>query len=324
MLLSLDKYAKQKILEYYKEESIKRQRREELERKILEDDKKFLKNMEEIEQEELNKIKDENEYNTLLIKSKNYCGRTSPIIPYNNEYYGEPEEELILPEIRDSNYKLNNFNILTQREKEKIITRPIDHMKDYLTDRENLNQLKKNYKIRKNNKKNFYKDIFYNQYINAVDKNIKMYGTNDELILRQRKKKFLSENPYQINREKKLTFNFLDRNPIVNPSNDIDYNKYVDISLNLRENKHKNNFENNFFNKYGSGYFKKHNSRYKLNDSKWNNKSNNNISYNIYNDNNKFYDKFSCLSYNSYLKGINNNKFQINKSCNDISTKRFF
>ena len=344
MLFNLDKSAKQKILDYYKKESIKRLNKENLVKKIAEEDQIFLDEMEKIEKQTLNNINDEyqlnrnklqREYDSILTKAKNHFKNSKKNYPItlksvqdgiyknNNDDYSENEDQLILPIVKNNSknsyllkeFSQNNFNDLTIKEKEKILMKPVDHMKDYLTDRENLDELKQYYKIRKQNKHNFYRDIFYNQYVNIKNKNIKLYGTNDELILKQRKKKFLSDDPYKINKGKYYNnLSLLERNPILEPKNNISYNKYIDKSLNLNSNLYinpnenieefldnlrKNNIKNNFYN-----------NRYSMANNDFNNFTNN-----FCNNKNNCYNNIILNDENRLFNyKLRNNKSYVHKS----------
>ena len=61
-------------------------------------------------------------------------------------------------------------------------------MHEYLTDKQNLNEIKQYFVEQKENRHNFYKDLLYSQYKNALNKNFNLYGAKDALILKNRKK----------------------------------------------------------------------------------------------------------------------------------------
>ena len=56
-------------------------------------------------------------------------------------------------------------------------------MKEFLTDKQNNNEMVKYFKMRKDNRHLFYKDLLFSQNQDAVNKDFNLYGTNDELSL---------------------------------------------------------------------------------------------------------------------------------------------
>ena len=102
-------------------------------------------------------------------------------------------------------------------------------MNEFLTDKQNENEMSQYFKKRKENRHLFFKDLLFSQYQDSINKNFNLYGTQDELIIKQKKKKILTDNPYIYN---KKNYNFgastLSHNPITNPENNYNYNKYID------------------------------------------------------------------------------------------------
>jgi hypothetical protein len=105
---------------------------------------------------------------------------------------------------------------------------------------------------RKNNKRDFYKNLLFSQHEQSDLSNKNKYGTHDILILNRKKKNLISENPYR----RKYQYNFgnstLENNPILNPENNMRYNKYFrdlyqdnikkEINNIMTDNNYKNNF----------------------------------------------------------------------------------
>ena len=326
MLFNLDRQSKQNILEHYKQEALKsRLRKEEEKKREMEEDRNNLQLKEKRQKETIdmmnkeiifNRNKIKKEYNLMLQKTKGYLPRKTDIIINN---WGQSKDPIILPKVKINNSSiaksfntksfLNNNNKkdfihLTQIQKEKEILKQIDHMDEYLTDKPNLNEVKQYFLMQKENRHNFYKDLLYNQYKNAINKNLNLYGTKDELILKERKKKFISDNPYIKKRKYESGSTSLEHNPIVNPENNYNYNKYINyknfaVSLNNSRNENKlynsnnlNSFENNYSN----------NNNQTIN--------NNNFSTNLNYDNNSYYRYNNILNNNDKKE---NNTISINK-----------
>ena len=147
------------------------------------------------------------------------------------------DNKLLLNEISN-----DNFEKLTQNQKQKEILKQIDHMNGYLTDKQNEKEMKQFFKIRKENRYNFYRDLLFSQYQEAINKDFNLYGTNDEIIIKQKKRKNLTSNPYILKRNYDFGSSSLVHNPIVNPENNYNYNKYIDYqSYRLNPNNSRNN-----------------------------------------------------------------------------------
>ena len=349
MLFNLDKETKKNILEHYKQEALfKKLKKEEEKKREIEEERKNLE-QKQIRQKQTidimnkekfynrNKLKEE--YNLMLQKTKGYIPRKMDI-KINN--WGQSKDQFILPEVKTNNNNyinektdtksfLNNYNKydfvqLSPYQKEKEILKQVDHMNEYLTDKQNINELIQYFKIQKENRHKFYKDLLFSQYKNALNKNLNLYGTNDELILKQRKKKFISENPYIRQRKYDFGSSSLEHNPILNPENNYDYNKYINFknfSINgrnnnkLKENKGKSydnylqrnfsNFNNNL-NKENNPYYL-YDNNYNLNDNILNGSNSVKVNKNILNKN---YSRNHYISLNSETPlQITNNKFSI-------------
>ena len=343
MLFHLDRQAKQNILEHYRQEALKsRLKKEEEKKKEMEEDKANLELKEkrqkatiDLMNEEIlfNRNKLKKEYNLMLQKTKGYIPRKTDIIINN---WGQSKDQFILPEVKTNNsskndifisksflnnYSKKDFIHLTPIQKEKEILKQVDHMHEYLTDKQNLNEIKQYFLVQKENRHNFYKDLLYSQYKNALNKNLNLYGTKDALILKNRKKKFISDNPYIKKRKYEFGTSSLDHNPIVNPENNYNYNKYINYQSfaaglnslnNSRNNNNKiykrkslNNLENNLYNNQKNVV---------LNNNQNSNKNNayDRYSYNN-NTNNNLNERNNKEIYRNILGNINNN-YNLNSS----------
>jgi hypothetical protein len=349
MLFNLDKETKKNILEHYKQEALfKKLKKEEEKKREIEEERKNLEQKQKRQKQTIdimnkekfynrNKLKEE--YNLMLQKTKGYIPRKMDI-KINN--WGQSKDQFILPEVKTNNNNyinektdtksfLNNYNKydfvqLSPYQKEKEILKQVDHMNEYLTDKQNINELIQYFKIQKENRHKFYKDLLFSQYKNALNKNLNLYGTNDELILKQRKKKFISENPYIRQRKYDFGSSSLEHNPILNPENNYDYNKYINFknfSINgrnnnkLKENKGKsydNYLQRNFSNfninsnKENNPYYR-YDNNFNLNDNILNGNNSVKVNKNVL-DNNYSRNNYVSLYSEAPLK-ITNNKFSI-------------
>lgn len=349
MLFNLDKETKKNILEHYRQEALfKKLKKEEEKKREIEEERKNLE-QKQIRQKQTidimnkekfynrNKLKEE--YNLMLQKTKGYIPRKMDI-KINN--WGQSKDQFILPEVKTNNNNyinektdtksfLNNYNKydfvqLSPYQKEKEILKQVDHMNEYLTDKQNINELIQYFKKQKENRHYFYKDLLFSQYKNALNKNLNLYGTNDELILKQRKKKFISENPYIRQRKYDFGSSSLEHNPILNPENNYDYNKYINFknfSINgrnnnrLKENKGKsydNYLQRNFsnfninLNKENNPYYR-YDNNFNVNDNFLNGSNSVKVNKNILNNN---YSRNNYISLNSETPlQITNNEFSI-------------
>lgn len=349
MLFNLDKETKKNILEHYRQEALfKKLKKEEEKKREIEEERKNLE-QKQIRQKQTidimnkekfynrNKLKEE--YNLMLQKTKGYIPRKMDI-KINN--WGQSKDQFILPEVKtnnnnyinektDSKSFLNNYNKydfvqLSPYQKEKEILKQVDHMNEYLTDKQNINELIQYFKKQKENRHYFYKDLLFSQYKDALNKNLNLYGTNDELILKQRKKKFISENPYIRQRKYDFGSSSLEHNPILNPENNYDYNKYINFknfSINgrnnnrVKENKGKSydnylqrnfsNFNNNL-SKENNPYYR-YDNNFNVNDNFLNGSNSVKVNKNILNNN---YSRNNYISLNSETPlQITNNEFSI-------------
>ena len=350
MLFNLDKETKKNILEHYRQEALfKKLKKEEEKKREIEEERKNLEQKQIRQRQTIdimnkekyyNRNKMKEEYNLMLQKTKGYIPRKIDI-KINN--WGQSKDQFILPEVKTNNnytnektdnksflnnYVKNDFVQLSPYQKEKEILKQIDHMDEYLTDKQNINELIQYFRQQKENRHKFYKDLLFSQYKNALNKNLNLYGTNDELILKQRKKKFISENPYIRQRKYDFGSSSLEHNPILNPENNYNYNKYINFknfSLNGRNNnklkeskgksydstmqKNFSNFNINL-NKESNPYYRyDNNNNFNLNDNLLNGSNSVKVNKHIL-DNNYSRNNYISLNSETPLK-ITNNEFSI-------------
>ena len=256
MYFNLDNQRKQKILNYYKNEADNyRRKKQEAKKQQIQEEINYLREREEKQHESDLKLIQENyrkknalmqEYLEMLKKTKNYLPGYH-FKPKNNDViinnWGKSKEESLEDNIHynnnyyhSNNYKnnsfdcnknnSNSFNELNPIEKARLIIKPIDSMNKFLTDEQNENEVKNYFLRQRKNKENFYKELLYSQYENTAKKNKNIFGTDDMLILKQKKKKLITENPYREKNEYGFGNSNLVNNPILNPENNMRYNKY--------------------------------------------------------------------------------------------------
>ena len=254
MYFNLAPEKKLRILDYYKNEALNYMKQKEQAKKLkIQDELNYLHNLEQIEQENEKKILEEknskkkalmNEYLQMLEKTKNnlpgfhYQRKNKEVITKN---WGKSKEEILaeneqydihnINSNKSQNININksvdSFNTLSQIEKARQIIKPIDSMDQFLTDEQNLDEVNSLFLKRRNNKRNYYKNLLFSQHEESNLKNKNTFGTEDILILKQKKKNILAENPYTRRRNYNgFSNSTLENNPILNPKNNIGYNKY--------------------------------------------------------------------------------------------------
>ena len=258
MLFNLDRNLKQSILEEYQKEAIlyRKKKQEEKEQKLKEE-QEYLNQVNKREEESY-KIKKQDEdikknsqkkyYEDILANSPNRKSRQKEIVINNwGQSRNQPKEsnKLLNSFRKDNNkYEVDYFR-LSPKEKERIyIRKNDDNMNKFLTDEQNKDELSKFLNDEKFFRQKYYKDLINSQYEEAQRINKDRYGTNDILIVESKRKKYFNDNNF-ITGAKKFDFgksNLL-HNPIVNPENNIGYNKYINYRLN-KSNIFKNIFDN--------------------------------------------------------------------------------
>ena len=350
MLFNLDRNLKQSILEEYQKEAIlyRKKKQEEKKQKIKEE-QEYLNQINKREEESL-KIKKKEEdikknnqkkyYEDILANSPNKNSRKKELIIKNwGQSRNQPKEnnELVNSFRKDNNKYEVDYSSLSPEEKERIFIRKgDDHMNKFLTDEQNKDELSKFLKDEKFFRQKYYKDLINSQYEEAQRINKDRYGTNDILIVENKRKKYFNDNNF-ITGTKKYDFgksNLL-HNPIVNPENNIGYNKYINYRLN-KSNIFKNIFENKNINTSKPNLMNNNNSLLTIQNNEYipnkvfNKMKENNDNYNkekmeknIYAqsesnilDNNKEVQK--KLSINNYGRYSNDNIFDYNKNINNI------
>ena len=321
-------------MENYRHEAlISSLRKIEQKKKEKEEDKFNLEQKEMRQKEMLDMInkerieKKENlkkEYNLMLQRTKGFLPKNNHLIVKN---WGQKKEPLYLPALNSESYSFNNknnekkklisniknnFNNLNQNQQEKEILKQVDHMNEFLTDEQNEKEVKQYFKIRKENRHQFYKDLLFSQYQEAINKNFNLYGTKDELILKQKKRKNLTDNPYKFNKGYDFGASSLNHNPIINPENNYNYNKYIDYqSYRLNPDKSRNKMIRNNLLKFKSmDNLVPNENKYKCNNDYFEIYNNNNI--NRWNNNLK-------QNHTIDIDYINKNK----KTAFEISTYKF-
>ena len=276
MYFNLDREKKQKILNYYKQEALDSRRKKEAQKKLkIQDELNFLHKKEQEELETEKKAIEEQtkkkkalmqEYLQMLQKTKNnipgyhFQRKNRDVILKN---WGKSKEEFLKENSNEFNYNKNNnsnnmednFNSLSQIEKARQIIKPIDSMNQFLTDEQNLDKVNLFFLRRKNHKRDFYKNLLFSQHEQSDQLNKDKFGTEDILILKQKKKNLISDNPYRKKYQSGFGNSTLENNPILNPRNNIRYNKYF---KELYQNDIKQNI-NNMFNSNDLYYNKNNN-----------------------------------------------------------------
>ena len=298
MYFNLDNQRKQNILKYYqKEANDYRRKKEEEKKQRIQEELNYIHQKEQNQHESDEKISEENykkkkaimdEYLEMLQKTKNYLPgyHFSPEkkeVIINN--WGKSKEEYLRENNNNNLYSRNklfesnslkNFNSYNRG---KLNIKPIDTMNTYLTDDINDNEINSFLLRQKQNKKNYYKDLLFSQHIDSARKNKNIFGTEDFLVLNERKKKLITENPYRKKNEYGFGDSILESNPIVNPENNIRYNKYLkDFYPNMSSDKNEidnNSNINKINNKININNYNKDNNIYKNNYN--NQKSENNL-----------------------------------------------
>ena len=292
MYFNLDREQKQKIFDYYKKDLLEFERKKkEAKQAKIQEELKLLHQNELKEKESEQKIIEEekrkkkalmDEYLDMLHTTKildgayHYKPKNREIISKN---WGKSKEDFLKENKKDKFYTIDyhrsfdsdTSNSMSESEKIKQILKPVDCMKKFITDAPNEKEINSYFLEQKQNKQDLYRKILYKQHIDYIQNNLNTYGTDDVLILKQKKKNFVTENPYK-KYEYRIGNSYLERNPILNPENNMKYNKYfkelypnslskkdrINITINRDENS--NNLNNN---KINNVYFNNNNNNFK-------------------------------------------------------------
>lgn len=349
MLFNLDKNLKQSILAEYKKEALLYKQKRELEKhQKIKEEQEYLAQLSKQEEETYKKKKDEEtlrkndqmKYYQEIINSPNKNSRKKELIIKNWGQARNPstprlENDNIFRKDVSNKYEID-YNSLTPEQKEKIyMIKGQDHMNNYLTDAQNKDEIYKYLKDEKFYRQKYYKDLVNSQYEEAQRINKDRYGTNDILIIERKRKKYFNENDFMLNKIYDFGKSDLLHNPIVNPENNIGYNKYINFRLNksnifknFLENKNNNNNLNGL-NKSASPSIQ--NDEFSPNRRiikiKTNNNSNNMINNNSENklicqsesnilNNKESYNEERNLGLNNYGRYSNDNIFDYRKKIN--------
>ena len=289
MLSNASKNMKQNILEQFKQDAIKYLERKKYEKfKRIQEEKEYLLKQEQKYNDEQKIAKERrkrkeqqfNDYNLMLTKL-NYQ-KQKPI----NGFKSITNIHRKKPVIKYNLNELDKGKSLQKREREIIMKRDI--IGKYLTDENNDEELYQDLKNEKQRSQQYYREINDLQYLEYQKNNIDLYGTIDPLIIKRAKKKFLTENPYSFKLRNNFWKSNLVHNPIINPENDMNYNKYI--------------FKEDYENKYDNNN-NVDNNRY----------DNNNVNktYNIFrNDNNSNLNMSNTSETNNRKKSIDNYSYK--------------
>ena len=272
MYFNLDREQKQKILDYYKKDLLDFERKKkEAKHAKIQEELKWLHQNELKEKESEQKVIEEekrkkkalmDEYLDMLRNTKildggyHYKPKNREII---NKNWGKSKEEFLKENKKDKFYTIDyhkpsdsyTFNNMSEREKIKQILKPVDCMNKFITDEPNEKEVNSYFLEQKQNKQDLYRKILYKQHNDYIQNNLNTYGTEDVLILKQKKKNLVTENPYK-KYEYRIGNSYLERNPILNPDLIINRDKN---NNNLNNNKINNVYNinnNNNFEKVGN------------------------------------------------------------------------
>ena len=311
MLFNLDRNLKQSILAEYKKEALLYEQKKQLEKQQkIKEEQEYLEQLNKQEEENYKKLKDEEnlkktnqmKYYQEILNSPDKNTRKKELIINNwgqNRKQSTPKKEnnIFRKEANINKYEID-YNSLSPAQRQKIFIRKSDdQMNNYLTDEQNKDEISKYLKEEKIYRQKYYKDLINSQYEEAQRINKDRYGTNDILIIEHKRKKYFNENNYDSNKRYNFGKSNLLHNPIVNPENNISYNKYINYRLNKS-----NIFKNVLGNKNGINNIKE--------------ADNNNESLSLKND-----EEYIPVRRIFKIKENNNNSLTLNKNTLDIKDK---
>jgi hypothetical protein len=344
MFFNLDRNSKQNLFNQYKQDAIDYRQRKNFEKqRRIQEEREFLAKREQLEKEADEKIYREKlerknaqkeEYNSMLMKTKNNipgyrhnANRHREIVL--NNWGGQEKSHQIQyqPNLQSpppqENPK-NEFITIPQGDespwKGKKLYKNEDHLGNFLNDDRNDQELNKYINSEKEYKQKVYKDLLYSQFQEATNKNLNLYGTNDPLIVERKKKRYLSQDPFAKNNNYDYAKSNLTHNPIVDPQNNLEYNKYLKFSESQRNISNRGNYQlnnnsnmqsqsNNILNPNNIRAYKEYNP---LEEFKSNNYDTSNISRGI-KMNNAFNPNLIMESNNNNLNNNNSLRFEENQ-----------
>ena len=325
MLCNVNKYLKKNILEQFRQDAIKYREKKKYEKlKRIQEEREYLLKQEEKykrdgEKREKHKKQEQeiNEYNLMLSKLNSK-------IPLTQRYKTNPKKK---PYIKFNINEIEKNKSLQNREKD-IIARK-DMIGKYLTDENNTEELFTDLRIEKAKRNRFYKEIGDLQYLEYQKNNINLFGTADPLIVERKKRKLLANDPFTHNINKYSYWKSnLPNNPILNPENNVHYNKYLfqeetdcnNYNSMIMEEKKKN--KNNYSVDVNKNYNLKHNIKINISNNINNNNRiddilnafNNRVIYPYSRNEMELKNKFFNINYgNEPYKIYNNNYYNNNK-----------
>ena len=272
MFFNLDRNSKQNLFNQYKQEALDYRQKKNIEKqKRIQEEREYLARRELLEKEADERIFREKlqrknaqreEYNSMLMKTKNnipgYRHNTNKNkeVVLNN-WGGQEKNHQIqiqnnLPQSPPQQNDVNankNFITIPQGEgtpwKGRKSFRNEDHLGNFLKDDRNDQELTNYIKSEKEYKQKMYKDLLYSQFQEATNKNLNLYGTNDPLIVERKRKRYLSQDPFAKNNNYDFSKSSLTHNPIVDPQNNLEYNKYLKFSESQRNINNRGNYQIN-------------------------------------------------------------------------------
>ena len=329
MFFNLDRNSKQNLFNQYKQEALDYRQKKNIEKqKRIQEEREYLARRELLEKEADERIFREKlqrknaqreEYNSMLMKTKNnipgYRHNTNKNkeVVLNNWGGQEKNHQIHIqnnipqspPQQNDVNAN-KNFITIPQGEgtpwKGRKSFRNEDHLGNFLNDDRNDQELTNYIKSEKEYKQKMYKDLLYSQFQEATNKNLNLYGTNDPLIVERKRKRYLSQDPFAKNNNYDFSKSSLTHNPIVDPQNNLEYNKYLQFSESQRNINNRGNYQINNNNV--------NNQRMQYQNNNNNNTPNINIANNTYNNYNPLEEfksnNYDTLNMNRGMK-VNNN-----------------
>ena len=272
MFFNLDRNSKQNLFNQYKQEALDYRQKKNIEKqKRIQEEREYLARRELLEKEADERIFREKlqrknaqreEYNSMLMKTKNNIpgyrhntNRNKEVVL--NNWGGQEKNHQIQiqnnipqspPQQNDVNVN-KNFITIPQGEgtpwKGRKSFRNEDHLGNFLNDDRNDQELTNYIKSEKEYKQKMYKDLLYSQFQEATNKNLNLYGTNDPLIVERKRKRYLSQDPFAKNNNYDFSKSSLTHNPIVDPQNNLEYNKYLKFSESQRNINNRGNYQIN-------------------------------------------------------------------------------
>ena len=244
MLFTWKLALKQSILAEYKKEALLHQEKKQLEKQQkIKEEQEYLDKLNKQDEQTLQKLREEEEirknnqkkYYDQIFNSPDKNARKKELIikiwERNDSHPTPLKENNIFRKEANNKYEVD-YNVLSPLQRQKMyIRKGDDHMNKYLTDEQNNKELSNYLKEEKDYRQKYYRDLINSQFEEAQRINKDRYGTNDILIIENKRKRYFNENQYSPNKKYFGKSNLL-HNPIVNPENNLGYNKYINFRLN--------------------------------------------------------------------------------------------